>query len=52
MTFMMQLVREIVRLNEDPGVHGIIVQLPLQSDKAISQDRITNLVAPDKDVDG
>lgn len=47
-----QLIREIKRLNEDPGVHGIIVQLPLQSDKPISQDRITNLVSPDKDVDG
>lgn len=49
---LMQLVREITRLNKDPGVHGIIVQLPLQSDNPISQDKITNLVSPDKDVDG
>lgn len=48
----LQLIKEIKRLNQDPGVHGIIVQLPLQSDKPISQDKITNLVSPDKDVDG
>lgn len=39
----------IAELNEDPTVHGIIVQLPL-SDPS-ETDRIVNLVAPDKDVD-
>ncbi|MGH7193342.1 MAG: tetrahydrofolate dehydrogenase/cyclohydrolase catalytic domain-containing protein, partial [Candidatus Saccharimonadales bacterium] len=38
------------RLNQDDGVHGIIVQLPLAD---IDQtDEIVNLVSPDKDVDG
>ena len=39
----------IERLNADPGVHGIIVQLPLE-DPAYT-DEIVNLVAPEKDVD-
>lgn len=39
----------IERLNKDPLVHGIIVQLPL-SDPA-ETDKIVNLVAPEKDVD-
>jgi methylenetetrahydrofolate dehydrogenase (NADP+)/methenyltetrahydrofolate cyclohydrolase len=40
----------IVRLNNDPHVHGIIVQLPL-ADPALTDD-IVNLVVPEKDVDG
>lgn len=40
----------IKQLNEDPSVHGIIVQLPLQDPS--KTDEITNLVAPEKDVDG
>jgi methylenetetrahydrofolate dehydrogenase (NADP+)/methenyltetrahydrofolate cyclohydrolase len=41
---------EIDRLNADPAVHGIIVQMPLPShlDEVAAQDRI----APHKDVDG
>jgi len=40
----------IKQLNEDPTVHGIIVQLPL-SDTG-QTDEIVDLVAPAKDVDG
>jgi methylenetetrahydrofolate dehydrogenase (NADP+) / methenyltetrahydrofolate cyclohydrolase len=40
----------IVRCNDDPNVHGIIVQLPLADPKLT--DEIVNLVAPEKDVDG
>lgn len=40
----------IRQLNEDPSVHGIIVQLPLEN-PAETED-IVNLVAPEKDVDG
>ncbi len=40
----------IIRLNNDPHVHGIIVQLPL-ADPALTDD-IVNLVVPEKDVDG
>lgn len=37
-------------LNEDEAVHGIIVQLPLAEPG--KTDVVTNLVAPNKDVDG
>jgi len=40
----------IARLNDDPTVHGIIVQLPL--DDPTKTDEIVRLVAPNKDVDG
>lgn len=40
----------IGKLNADPGVHGIIVQLPL-ADPA-QTETIVNLVSPYKDVDG
>jgi methylenetetrahydrofolate dehydrogenase (NADP+)/methenyltetrahydrofolate cyclohydrolase len=42
---------EIVEaLNEDPAVNGILVQLPLPAQ--VSEDKIIELVAPEKDVDG
>lgn len=39
----------IARLNADPTVHGIIVQLPLEDPS--QTDAIVDLVAPEKDVD-
>jgi len=39
----------IETLNSDPGVHGIIVQLPLADPS--QTDELVNLVAPEKDVD-
>jgi methylenetetrahydrofolate dehydrogenase (NADP+)/methenyltetrahydrofolate cyclohydrolase len=39
----------IKKLNEDPSVHGIIVQLPLKD--PAETDMLLNLVAPEKDVD-
>uniref|UniRef100_A0A674HFU1 C-1-tetrahydrofolate synthase, cytoplasmic n=1 Tax=Taeniopygia guttata TaxID=59729 RepID=A0A674HFU1_TAEGU len=42
----------IASLNADPAVHGFIVQLPLDSNKPINTEKITNAVAPEKDVDG
>ncbi len=39
----------IERLNDDPGVHGVIVQLPLAVPS--ETDEICNAVAPAKDVD-
>lgn len=47
-----QLIQKIKDLNQDPNVHGIIVQLPLDSDNPINADFITNLIDPNKDVDG
>ena len=40
----------VARLNANPRVHGILVQLPLP--KHIDADRVIDLVAPEKDVDG
>lgn len=39
----------IKKLNNDPEVHGIIVQLPLERPE--ESEEIVNLVAPEKDVD-
>ncbi|MEM9148401.1 MAG: bifunctional methylenetetrahydrofolate dehydrogenase/methenyltetrahydrofolate cyclohydrolase FolD [Pseudomonadota bacterium] len=44
------LVAEVERLNADPAVHGILVQLPLPSH--INSDVVINTIAPEKDVDG
>jgi methylenetetrahydrofolate dehydrogenase (NADP+)/methenyltetrahydrofolate cyclohydrolase len=41
---------EVERLNEDPAVHGILVQLPLP--KHIDAERIISAVRPEKDADG
>ena len=38
------------RLNVDPKVHGVLVQLPLP--KQISADAVLDTLAPEKDVDG
>ena len=40
----------IDRLNADPGIHGILPQLPLP--KGIDEDEVIARIAPEKDVDG
>lgn len=40
----------ITRLNADPTVHGIIIQLPLE--QPAETDALVNLIAPEKDIDG
>jgi len=47
-----ELIAQLDALNKDTSVHGIIVQLPFECDNKIDTDKITNLVSPDKDVDG
>ncbi|XP_067894589.1 C-1-tetrahydrofolate synthase, cytoplasmic isoform X1 [Heterodontus francisci] len=42
----------ITHINEDPTVHGLIIQLPLDSINPIDVEKVTNAVAPEKDVDG
>uniref|UniRef100_A0A3Q2E442 C-1-tetrahydrofolate synthase, cytoplasmic n=1 Tax=Cyprinodon variegatus TaxID=28743 RepID=A0A3Q2E442_CYPVA len=39
-------------VNENSSVHGLIVQLPLDSIHKINTEKVTNAVAPEKDVDG
>jgi methylenetetrahydrofolate dehydrogenase (NADP+)/methenyltetrahydrofolate cyclohydrolase len=45
-----QLLELIARLNADPAVHGILVQLPLP--KQIPEEAVVRAVSPLKDVDG
>lgn len=44
------LLEEIDKLNEDPTVHGILVQLPLPDH--IQEQHIIEAISPQKDVDG
>ncbi len=45
-----ELVAAIERLNEDPAVHGILVQLPLP--QQVDMSRVLESIAAHKDVDG
>src|SRR6201998_808727 len=45
-----ELLALIARLNRDPLVHGILVQLPLP--KTLSTEAVINAIDPAKDVDG
>ena len=40
----------ITQLNDDPSVHGILVQMPLP--KQIDSAKVLNTISPEKDVDG
>ena len=45
-----ELVAHVRALNDDPAIHGILVQLPLP--RHISEKSVIDAIAPDKDVDG
>ncbi|WP_347265713.1 bifunctional methylenetetrahydrofolate dehydrogenase/methenyltetrahydrofolate cyclohydrolase FolD [Paracoccus sp. (in: a-proteobacteria)] len=45
-----ELLALVARLNADPAVHGILVQLPLPAH--VNADSVINAIAPAKDVDG
>ena len=45
-----EVVETILRLNSDPAIHGILVQLPLP--KSISEKKVIDAIALEKDVDG
>jgi methylenetetrahydrofolate dehydrogenase (NADP+)/methenyltetrahydrofolate cyclohydrolase len=45
-----QLLALIAKLNRDPDVHGILVQLPLP--KSLDTEKVINAIEPAKDVDG
>src|SRR5436190_3618525 len=45
-----ELLAIVDRLNDDPNVHGILVQMPLP--KQINADAVVRRIRPDKDVDG
>jgi len=43
------LIEEVTKLNNDEKINGVIVQLPIPSQ--INQEKILNLISPEKDVD-
>ncbi|KAJ1406731.1 Tetrahydrofolate dehydrogenase/cyclohydrolase [Sesbania bispinosa] len=45
-----ELLDVVSSLNDDPDVHGILVQLPLP--QHLDEEKIFNVVSPEKDVDG
>ena len=45
-----ELLAVVDRLNADPAVHGILVQMPLP--KGLDADAVIHRISPDKDVDG
>jgi methylenetetrahydrofolate dehydrogenase (NADP+)/methenyltetrahydrofolate cyclohydrolase len=45
-----KLLSTIAELNDDPAIHGILVQLPLP--KGFDEKKVINSISPDKDVDG
>ncbi|MGI9311611.1 MAG: bifunctional methylenetetrahydrofolate dehydrogenase/methenyltetrahydrofolate cyclohydrolase FolD [bacterium] len=45
-----ELLARVAQLNDDPAVHGILVQLPLP--KQINASKVINAIAVEKDVDG
>lgn len=46
----LELIEAIHSLNNDPDIHGILVQLPLP--KQITESNVLAAISPDKDVDG
>ena len=44
------LIAKVRELNDDPAIHGILVQLPLP--KGISEKKVIDTIAAEKDVDG
>lgn len=46
-----ELIDIINKLNNDDSVHGMIVQLPLDTDQIIDTSKVINTVSPLKDVD-
>lgn len=48
----LQILNSITEVNENSAVHGLLVQLPLDSIHKIDTEKVTNAVAPEKDVDG
>jgi methylenetetrahydrofolate dehydrogenase (NADP+)/methenyltetrahydrofolate cyclohydrolase len=45
-----ELLAEVRKINENPEIDGLIVQLPLP--KHLSADKVIQTIAPEKDVDG
>merc|ERR1719354_93340 len=46
------LIQKVDALNQDPNIHGIIVQMPLEGENQYDTDKVVNTILPSKDVDG
>jgi len=49
-TTQQELLAKVEQLNEDPAIHGILVQMPLP--KHLDADSVIRSIRPEKDVDG
>lgn len=47
-----KLIDAINFYNNDPEIHGIMVQMPLPAEISNHKSQITNAIAPEKDIDG
>ncbi|CAB0010275.1 unnamed protein product [Nesidiocoris tenuis] len=47
-----ELINKLNSLNQDPTIHGIVMQMPLDAEKEINHHLVTDAVSPEKDVDG
>lgn len=47
-----EVLHSVREVNENSSIHGLIVQLPMDSINKIDTEKVTNAVAPEKDVDG
>ncbi|KAF6039628.1 MTHFD1 [Bugula neritina] len=47
-----QVLETVNSLNADSSIHGIIVQLPLDTNQTIDSHLVTNSISAEKDVDG
>lgn len=48
----LKVLHNVREVNENSSIHGLIVQLPMDSVHKIDTEKVTNAVAPEKDVDG
>lgn len=46
------IIDSILKANNDNGVDGIMIQLPISSNKNINTNKLLECIAPNKDVDG
>uniref|UniRef100_A0A667ZW82 methenyltetrahydrofolate cyclohydrolase n=1 Tax=Myripristis murdjan TaxID=586833 RepID=A0A667ZW82_9TELE len=47
-----EVLRSVQAVNQNPAVHGLIVQLPLDAAEPIDTQNVIDAIAPAKDVDG
>jgi len=47
-----QLIEEIIIYNNDPSIHGILLQMPLPENLRAKTSEIVDYITPSKDVDG